>query len=456
MIKIKKFKIDGLHCKSCKILIETEIDVLGGVKEVDVDFENSFCKIEFDDEKISMEKITKEIEKLGYKIKDDKNKSNQEEKKNEDDDTIKIPLSLVIVGGLVALFIFGYFLINRLGFLEIFAKLNDENVGYGLIFLIGILAGFHCIGMCGGLVITYTARHQAKEENKKKISFIPHFQYNFGRMISYVVIGGILGGFGSFFGINPLFTGIITITAGILMVLMGLSLFTNFKWLEKVKLRTPSFIARFLYNQKHSKKPKGPFIIGLLNGFMPCGPLQAMQLYALASGSISKGALSMGFYALGTIPMMFGFGSFLSFISKDRIKQIMKFSGLIVVILGVFMFNRGLTTFGYKISFITSLTNNEESVDVGDNEGFQVAEMEVSYKGYTPNVLYVKKGIPVRWVINVTQMSGCINEIIMPEYGIRKKLKYGENIIEFTPKEVGEVKFSCWMKMVWGKFIVTK
>ncbi len=51
-------------------------------------------------------------------------------------------------------------------------------------------------------------------------------------------------------------------------------------------------------------------------------------------------------------------------------------------------------------------------------------------------------------------MSGCTNELIMPSYGIDKKFKYGENVIEFTPKAAGEIKFSCWMRMVWGKFIV--
>lgn len=350
----------------------------------------------------------------------------------------------------IILFIFGYWLIQDMDGFELLGKLNQENVGYGLIFLIGVLASFHCIGMCGGLVVTYTAKQQTS-----CISSVSHWQYNLGRLVSYTVIGGILGGFGSFFGINPTFTGTITIIAGGFMVLMGLSLLTNFKWFKKIQIRTPKAIAKYLYSNSEKKKPKTPLIIGLLNGFMPCGPLQAMQLYALATGSITQGALTMALYAAGTIPLMFGFGNMLSSIKKERIAQIMKISGLIVIILGAFMFNRGLTNFGYGFKSLLAQNQNSQS-EISTTGEYQEVLMDLTYNGYEPSILYVQKGIPVRWVINVKQMTGCTDAIMIHDYDIEKNLVKGENIIEFTPKEAGEIKFSCWMEMVWGKFIVTE
>jgi len=352
---------------------------------------------------------------------------------------------LLIAGILLVVFVVGYLLVKQFGLLEVLSRLNDQKVGYGMIFVIGLLASFHCVGMCGGLVVTYST--------KSKGGYKSHFQYNLGRLVSYSTIGAVLGGFGSFFAISPIFTGIITLIAGIFMAIMGLSLLTNFAWLNKIKLRMPNSIARFLYNQRYTGKPKGPFIIGIFNGFMPCGPLQAMQLYALASGSIVTGALSMGIYALGTIPLMFGLGSFISLISQDRIKQVMKVSGALVLILGLFMFNRGLVNFGYGFGSSAPVESTSELEYA--NEEYQTIKMELGYKGYSPNVLYIKKDIPVRWIIDVKQMSGCTDEILLPEYKIRKTLKYGENIIEFIPDRLGEIKFSCWMQMVWGKFIVT-
>lgn len=450
MLKKIKIQIDGIHCKSCKTLIETEVDALEGVKDVDVNPQSGECQIEFDEQKISQKKILETIEGLNYKVKEKSTSGKVSQR--------QVSKRFIIAGILLILFALGYFLIKYFSLLEILSKLNEQKIGYWLIFLIGILASFHCVGMCGGLVITYTARCHANGQNKKINSSLPHLQYNLGRMISYTIIGAILGGFGLFFGINPTFTGIITLMAGVFMVLMGLSLLTNFKWLEKIKLRTPSFIARFLYGWRHTKKPKGPFIIGLLNGFMPCGPLQAVQLYALASGSIARGALSMGIYALGTVPLMFGFGSFIFLISQEKNKQVMKFSGATVIILGLFMLNRGLINFGYgSLSFIPRQTTSQtEYLATGDVKEYQTVKIDLTYRGYSPDVLFVKKDIPVHWIINVRQMTGCTDEIIMPEYNIRKRLEYGENIIEFVPKKLGDIKFSCWMQMVWGKFVVTE
>jgi plastocyanin domain-containing protein len=87
---------------------------------------------------------------------------------------------------------------------------------------------------------------------------------------------------------------------------------------------------------------------------------------------------------------------------------------------------------------------------------YQTVEMDLTYQGYEPNVLFVKKNIPVHWVINVKQMTGCTDAILMPDYRVDKLLELGENIIEFTPTKIGEIKFSCGMRMVWGKFIVTE
>ncbi|MFC1599068.1 sulfite exporter TauE/SafE family protein [Patescibacteria group bacterium] len=447
MLKNIKLKIDGLHCQSCKTLIEAEIDVLTGVHKVDVNVVAGIAEIEFDDAKINLKKISSEIEKLNYTVAKDGKKQDSSKFANN----LKPFLTGILLVVIVAVIFLGYFLINNFGGFELLADLNEKNVSYGIIFIIGILASFHCVGMCGGLVVAYSANNLAKK-NKRILQ--PHFHYNLGRLISYTIIGGVLGGLGTFFAINPNFTGSIILFAGIFMVLMGMSFVFKWNILQKIKLRTPGFIAKFLYNQKYSKKPKGPLIVGLLNGFMPCGPLQAMQLFALASGSVVKGSLSMAIYALGTIPLMFGFGAFLSKISNEKIKQIIKVSGILIIILGAVMINRGLTNFGYGLNFSKNFSQNEYIIS-GDYSEYQTVEMELSYLGYKPNVLYIKNNVPVRWVIDVKQMSGCTNAIMIEELGIYKDLQYGENIIEFTPNKIGDLKFSCWMRMVWGKFVVT-
>jgi len=477
MLKKIQIYIDGIHCKSCKTLIETEIDVLPGVSMVNVDHISGKTEMELDDEKANIHDIFAEIKKLNYTpLLPDEKEAQKNNNKNTDQKKDFSEFKDMALGALIPLgvagLIGGYILIQNFGGFELLAKLNEGNVSYGIIFIIGILTGFHCIGMCGGLVVAYSAKKSKKSSqdcNDKcnvgtrhclvltKESLGPHLQYNAGRFISYTLVGAILGGIGSFFAINPTFTGGLVIFSGIFMLLMGLSFLYDWDILEKIKLRTPQFIARSLYNQKHSKKPKAPLVIGLLNGFMPCGPLQAMQLYALASGTMLKGATSMAIYALGTIPLMFGFGAFLSMISKNYIAKITKISGVLIIVLGLFMANRGLANFGYNIGNVT-FKNNESSQQVmpNNNQEYQEVRMELGYYGYDPNVLYIKSGVPVRWIIDVKQMSGCTNSIMIESLGIKKDLVKGENIIEFTPpNNVNEIQFSCWMRMVWGKFVIT-
>ena len=81
--------------------------------------------------------------------------------------------------------------------------------------------------------------------------------------------------------------------------------------------------------------------------------------------------------------------------------------------------------------------------------------MEVDASGYSPNSFVIKNKIPVKWNINVKQLTGCNNEIIMNDYNIDVKLKQGLNVIEFTPEKTGTISFSCWMGMIRGSFIVT-
>ncbi len=449
-MKKNSVKITGMHCRSCKTLIETELSDLPGVKRADVNFSTGNLSLEYDEAEITDKEIFKEIKKLNYGV------SPIADEEKIDKRSGRKPLFMA--GALIIVLIFGYFIIDRLGLLSLMGKLNEGTISVWLVFVIGLLASFHCVGMCGGLIVSYSvSRPESTGKNILK-GMKPHIFYNLGRLISYTIVGTVLGGIGSFFGLNPSVSGYILIIAAGFMVLMGLSLMTEHRLLKAIKLKTPDFIARFLFRNRRSDKPKGPFIIGLLTAFMPCGPLQAMQLFALTTGSAWQGAVAMGVYALGTFPVLLLFGGILSLINRSRVKQMMRFSGVVVIGLALLMLNRGLTNFGLGARTLlakNSVAQTQISPSSPSGE-VQTVKMAVTYRGYQPNVLYIKKGIPVRWVISGDEITGCTNEILLPDYNIKQKLHSGENIIEFTPTRSGELKFSCWMRMVWGKFIVTE
>ena len=306
-----------------------------------------------------------------------------------------------------------------------------------MIFVVGLLTSVHCIAMCGGINLSQSV---SSAQNNVKI-FTSNFNYNFGRIISYTLVGGIVGAIGSVISFNGAFKGAVAIVAAFFMIIMAINMLGIFPSFRKFNVRMPKKVAIFLNN---SKKGKSSFYIGLINGLMPCGPLQTMQLYALSKASFIGGAISMFLFSLGTVPLMFTFGVISSKLNKKFAEKMLTVSAIIIFILGLGMLNTGLSLSGLKINIKTN--NYENMAEMVDD--YQQIETTIDYGSYEP--ITVKKGIPVKWIINVPaeKINGCNNEIIIPKYNIDLKLKVGENIIEFTPYEEGIINYSCWMGMI--------
>jgi sulfite exporter TauE/SafE len=183
--------------------------------------------------------------------------------------------------------------------------------------------------MCGGINLSQCIPHgEAVDEKKSRLStFRPAFLYNLGRVISYTAIGFILGfaglllGGGSDAGLPTMFQGTLKLFAGAFMVVMGINMLGLFPQLRKLQPRMPKIFARKVGMEK--AKNKSPLIVGLLNGLMPCGPLQSMQIVALASGNPFAGALSMFLFSLGTVPLMLGLGSIVSALGRKFTQKVM-------------------------------------------------------------------------------------------------------------------------------------
>jgi hypothetical protein len=134
------------------------------------------------------------------------------------------------------------------------------------------------------------------------------------------------------------------LVAGVFMVIMGINMLGIFPWLRRLNPRMPKFIAARIGMEK--ARSNSPLIVGLLNGLMPCGPLQAMQIYALSTGNPFAGALSMFLFSLGTVPLMFGLGALSSVLGRRFTQKVMTVGAVLVVVLGLSMFSQGWTLSG--------------------------------------------------------------------------------------------------------------
>jgi hypothetical protein len=182
---------------------------------------------------------------------------------------------------------------------------------------------------------------------------------------------------------------------------------------------------------------------------MPCGPLQAMQLYALSTGSPVTGAISMFVFSMGTVPLMFFFGALSSVLSKKFTSRVMKAGAILVAVLGITMFTNGWSLGGLPNPFaVTAGGTGGEIFKANIVDGVQVVNSTLSASRYP--AITVQAGIPVKWIINAPQgsINGCNNRMIIREYGIQHQFKNGENIVEFMPEKTGRFPYSCWMGMI--------
>jgi sulfite exporter TauE/SafE/copper chaperone CopZ len=437
-IKNQTLHVKDMVCNSCERIIEKDLKKLNGVKDVKASFKTSTVTIDYDPDWCSYLDIKNTITKSGYNV---------IAASHSKDNSSQFMINAILIIGLI-------FVMTKLTSISNYFNISsilDSNATYLVLFIVGLLSSLHCVGMCGGIMLS-----QSLSQNSIKAPLL----YNLGRVVSYTILGGVIGALGSVLSINTGTSIIIYIIAGIFMIIhgantMGFSIF-----------RGLSFRLPFISKCSPSTSKSTPFVVGLLNGFMPCGPLQTMQLFALSTGSMTQGALSMFIFSVGTVPLMLIFGSIANSLSKNTSKKLIKFSGALIVVLGLVTANRGLALTGMDLnplknsnSYVSSTGNSVEDLDEGSGvatieDGVQTVKITAGYSGYTPSLVYIQKDLPTKFIIDGKQLTGCNSTIVIPSLDVEQKLQEGENVIEFTPEGTSSIDYSCWMGMISGSIEV--
>ncbi|MBQ7500141.1 MAG: sulfite exporter TauE/SafE family protein, partial [Clostridia bacterium] len=417
--KLKLYvRVEGMYCEHCYNTVTLALKALDGVDSVS--FRQNTAEMICS--KIpDADTIVSAIERSGYRT--DNTMIGSDRRKVAGG--VKWHEFLIIAAALI-LVILG---INRLFGYNVFNAIPavDSNLSYGMLFVTGLLTGIHCISMCGAIGIYASSDDRSVRSIKKPVL------YNLGRIISYTFTGGLVGLIGNVLSPGNTVRGIIILVAAAFMLLMSLSMLGLFRFHLPgfCKIRSPGGI-------------KGAFIIGLLNGLMPCGPLQAMQLYALSTGSFFAGAFSMFLFALGTVPLMLGSGALIN-LTKGRAKIVTgKVASVLILILSVSMLIRGASSLGFDIDSIL-YRSDDGYITATVGSGIQTVSFDLDYDSYAN--ITVRKNIPVRITIHAdeSKITGCNNEVVSSDLGFDVVLKPGDNIIEFLPEKEGEYIYTCWM-----------
>jgi sulfite exporter TauE/SafE len=228
--------------------------------------------------------------------------------------------------------------------------MSSTNTLYFIFLTTGFTIGFgHCIGMCGPIVASLSL-------NLKGRSILaPHLLYNTGRIITYTILGALMGFTGSFTGVTSNIAGIqkgAMIFAGALIVLMGLAMSG---WVPLGRLfgdyyNPEGFISKGFRKLSRIKSNAAYFPLGLLLGLLPCGPVYTALIAAARSGmeatstfeGIQVGMGLMLAFGIGTVPALFLVAKLtdLGWLKKREI--IYRISAVLMIVVGIYFVVKGI------------------------------------------------------------------------------------------------------------------
>jgi uncharacterized protein len=436
---VKKLTIDvtGMHCPNCEHVIERRISKIPGVVGTIASERKGSTKIFYLGE-LDFEAVRRALNDEGYGASLSPDESGLQGRNSARDYAQIAGVFALLIG--LALFVQHLRLVPQ-GFSI------SENTGYGLAFLIGLAASVtSCMAVTGGLLVALAAKYnEASPEAAAWRRFRPHLAFNAGRLVSYALLGGAVGALGSALTLTPAATSALILAASAVMIVLGLQML---RLLPGFGSLLPKGVTHRIHDFAERNSGSGSFLLGALTFFLPCGFTQALQLYVLAKGSLTVGALTMLAFALGTLPALLSLSALSSFARGVFQKHFLRFAGAAVIVLGVLNIQYGFVLAGSNLGPAAATPQVAQAIPPVTG-GKQIVEMKIDGYDYIPNRFTVQQGVPVEWRIDARKAAGCGRILLSRSLGIEKFLSATEtNVIAFTPKAAGQYSFNCGMGMM--------
>ncbi len=219
-----------------------------------------------------------------------------------------------------------------------------ETISVISIITIALLGSFgHCIGMCGGIVVAYSST-KIKSEYNKVTQSVAHLLYSFGRVTTYTLLGAIFGFVGGVVSFSNITSGVMLLITGLMMILVGFSLLGKVKFLSFLE----QTCSKSSFYQKNFKALLGSnslfsfYLLGLLNGLLPCGFVYVFAITAASTGSAFWGAVVMFIFGISTIPALFFLGFFIGLFKQSNLRDtFIRIASILVIIFGIYIAYQG-------------------------------------------------------------------------------------------------------------------
>lgn len=437
------YHVGGTHCRSCEILIERSVRNVSGIASARVNAARGTLEVRW------ASGSTPDRNRLDAAVRD----AAPDEKYR----LVSAPERggiWQILGMFVLVLVLGS-AVSKLGFLRPNAAIGT-NLTFAAVFLMGLIAASSsCIAVSGGVLLSALANVRSK--------FTTLLLFVGGRIAGYAIFGALIGALGTALSPSPAVIGALTIAAALYMLAAGLGMLGLAPmWLRRI---TPTLTPRFLgHRVLGANQNAGPALLGAGTFFLPCGFTQALQLYALTTGSAARSSLILFAFALGTAPSLLALGVASRSLRGAAGRLFYRFSGALVVVLGIWNIQNGFVITGHPLRFpslslrvpvVASDTRITDDPNVNFSGTDQSVTVDISYAGYAPAAFTLRRNVLTRITLSGPAAGeGCLASFQVPALGIKKLIPRGGTTIAFTPTKPGHYPFSCGMGMFRGEFTV--
>ena len=320
------------------------------------------------------------------------------------------------------------------------------------IFLTGLLTGgLTCLAVQGGLLTVTLAQNKGS-------NVVSILAFLATKLVSYTILGMILGQLGSIFQLSITTQIILQVAVVFFMVGSALNLLNVHPIFRYFAIQPPRFLTRLVRNQSKSENLFAPAILGAFTIFIPCGTTQAMMALAIASANPLTGSLIMFSFILGTSPVFFILGYLATKLGEALHQKFMRVAAATIILLAIFNLNSTLAlATGFSIADITknvycTVTFCGNSLASNNLDPVSEATININSNNYSPNVISVKAGSQVTLKLVNINGYGCIQAFTIPKLNIRRIVPPAtSDTITFTaPSSPGDLPFMCSMGMYRG------
>jgi uncharacterized protein len=343
---------------------------------------------------------------------------------------------------------------------------NLSSGGLAVALLLGLAAGVStCMALVGGLLLALSAAFQARRAGSAvggkgvATQMRPALVFMAGRIAGYAVLGALLGAVGASVTMPPRVTAVLMITVAVVMIILGTRLTGLSPRIAAWSPTLPSGLGKSLGLHSDAtggysdKRAAG---LGAASFFLPCGFTQAVQIYALSTGSpLFAGAL-MATFAIGTAPGLLALAG-LPVLVPSRMKPgLLRLVGVVVLGFALLNGSAGLRLAGIQLSLpgVEPVAAAAPPAGITAPDGGQVLTTHQDGGGYSPGNVSIYAGTRTHWIVKSSTTGTCAASLVVPSLGLQARLHVGDNTIELPAMASGTLDYSCAMGMYGGQITI--